>query len=752
MQSRTASASPTRSSPAIRGAVALLAALLVIVALLVARSANATQAQRSWDHARHDGWQLDVLSADHLRIWKVEGGSLKSGVSATDLQIVRTGGDPIAVAALGAHDYPVDKIEPPWPGRAVMRHELYVRLAEPLREGEGVRVLARLPVGTLKFAATYTGDRESSFLKVNQVGYLPADSRKTAYLGGYLGSLGALPVTPTSFEVVEAGSGRVVWKGRMAAATVESVVNGETVARLPFGALADPGHYVVRVAGVGSSPAFLIDPDVYALPFREGLRAFYNHRCGVALQPAYTEYVHAACHTGATEGVFDSGLASTPLYGGEPVGGHHDASGGWHDASDWGKYIPTAAAAIYEILRLADLAPDLLVDGYSEIPESGNGVPDLLDEVAWELDWFLKMQRADGGVYHKLTGQAWNTDRAPTADTQTRSFAEVTTHDSARAAAVLALGARHLRPYDPERAARYEQAALRSWEFLQAHPDAIPAAGYRDRDWNGGGEYGDRFGDGDERAWAAVELYRLTGDPKYHQAFLAILPDDIVFHAPPVVVRDWPPLFEDSWRYALWSYSQLPAELGPDGAILSVIRSSWEMRARELSQRSDAGPYGLSFTAPYPEGTFGFGDTNGIWYARDLLLAAFQLGPDQRHVAAALANLDFFLGANGQGRAYMTGMGTHPVANIEYKLDEHDGVESPLPGHPVDGPSANVFWANADFEDQLYPNGSAYPPMQRYFDFPDPVMNEPVVDEMGTTLIPLGLLASPAARAWLLGG
>ncbi len=112
----------------------------------------------------------------------------------------------------------------------------------------------------------------------------------------------------------------------------------------------------------------------------------YLQRCGEVITDS--DFGHSACHTG---------MAS--VYGtNEKI----DVSGGWHDAGDYGRYIVPAAKTIGDLLYAYEANPKLYSDNIG-IPQSGNGIPDILDEARYELEWMMKMQRADGGVYHKVT-------------------------------------------------------------------------------------------------------------------------------------------------------------------------------------------------------------------------------------------------------------------------------------------------------------------------------------------------------------
>jgi endoglucanase len=115
------------------------------------------------------------------------------------------------------------------------------------------------------------------------------------------------------------------------------------------------------------------------------------------------------------------------------------------------------------------------------IPESGDGVPDLLNEAKWEIDWLIKMQKEDGGVFNKLASELWESGPPATSDLGgriVRYFLSRTTHDTATVGAVFALASRVWAPYNQEYAQQLLAKALLSYSFLQLYPTAVPATGF----------------------------------------------------------------------------------------------------------------------------------------------------------------------------------------------------------------------------------------------------------------------------------
>ena len=144
-----------------------------------------------------------------------------------------------------------------------------------------------------------------------------------------------------------------------------------------------------------------------------------------------------------------------------------DVLGGWFDAGDLNKYVPYLEATLFDLLWAYELNPRAFGDD-TNIPESGNGVPDLLDEVKWELDWLLKMQDADGGFFNRVAGRSYNNGTgSPSGDTQPRFYTAKTTWATADASASLAHAARVYSRFDkafPGYADRLGDAARRAWD------------------------------------------------------------------------------------------------------------------------------------------------------------------------------------------------------------------------------------------------------------------------------------------------
>jgi endoglucanase len=165
-----------------------------------------------------------------------------------------------------------------------------------------------------------------SRVRLNTVGFLPEYPKRAS-----------VPAKFKDFAVVEEGRRpRVVFRGR-ARGPVHNDDTDEDLYVADFSALTRPGTYRLEVEGVGSSPPFRVAANVYDAPFRAAVRAMYLWRCGAAVKATRggVTYAHAACHTE------DAWL--------DYVGGGHtrrDASGGWHDAGDYNKYVSNAGVTV----------------------------------------------------------------------------------------------------------------------------------------------------------------------------------------------------------------------------------------------------------------------------------------------------------------------------------------------------------------------------------------------------------------------
>ena len=156
-----------------------------------------------------------------------------------------------------------------------------------------------------------------------------------------------------------------------------------------------------------------------------------------------------------------------------------------------------------------------------KIPETGNGTPDILNEARWNLEWMLKMQDDDGGVWHKQTSEHFSgfiapeDDKLPSEVIGTGSAPYKSTCATADLAAVGAIAARVYKPYDPKFAARALDAARKAWAWTEKYPNVT----FSNPPGISTGEYGDDDCP-DERLWAAAELWRTTGEAPYNDFFL----------------------------------------------------------------------------------------------------------------------------------------------------------------------------------------------------------------------------------------
>ncbi|MEM7761398.1 MAG: glycoside hydrolase family 9 protein, partial [Cyanobacteria bacterium P01_A01_bin.40] len=341
--------------------------------------------------------------------------------------------------------------------------------------------------------------KKPTAIVVNQVGYLPTWQKTALFLNNQ---------KPTAHPQLIDRQTRKVVRTIQPDREIQDTATPDAISTIDFTDITQPGTYYFRQGKLTSVP-FAIGREIYQQPLITLLRSYYLQRCGVEVNDPVTGISHPPCH------VKDGAIAHTDQH--HAAGDNLEALGGWHDAGDYGKYVTTTAVTIARLLNLYEKYPQLFPDGQLTIPESGNGISDLLDEMQFGLDWLLKMQREDGAVYRKLSGEKWPFGVSPDEDVQPRYVYGVSTPETAKFAAVMALASRNFQGVSPQLASQYLNAAELAWQYLATQPEM--KVDWVEGDDSGSGKYlaseYDREAslktDLDDRLWAAAELFITTG-------------------------------------------------------------------------------------------------------------------------------------------------------------------------------------------------------------------------------------------------
>jgi endoglucanase len=517
---------------------------------------------------------------------------------------------------------------------------------------------------------------ESSAIRLNTVGYFPKAEKHVS-----------IAVPGTNFAVVRVSDNSTVSTGKITG-PVLNADTGESLYTADFSSVKKTGDYRLVVPGAGRSAPFRIAADVYREPYYTAMRGFYLWRCGIAVSSTYhgETFAHAVCHTN------DAWL--------DYVGGghtHKDGGKGWHDAGDYNKYTVNAGVTVGVLFRAwEDFGPQLRKVRL-DLPESGGKLPDFLAELKWEMDWLLTMQLPDGSVSHKLSTKQFGGFILPEQETAERYFTPWGSEATADFVAMTAQAARIFRPYDPEFADRCMQAAQKSYQFLQAHPE------YHKADQTGFGtglyevnEPNHRAGDTPQnRLWAAAELWETTGSPDVLR--------DLETRIRTVNGRvdadfDW----DETKDLGLLTYLSSQRS-GRDSALVSLVRSNLMATADGIVQTAKRDGYGR------PLGSHYFWGCNGAVARQTVLLTAADRltarasqpaahgaelltqksrfpSSQNRYRAAGLDALNHLFGRNCYGRSFVTGVGFQPPMHPHDRRSSADNVVDPWPGYLVGGP------------------------------------------------------------------
>ncbi|HVU34830.1 MAG TPA: glycoside hydrolase family 9 protein [Opitutaceae bacterium] len=591
--------------------------------------------------------------------------------------------------------------------------------------------------------------RYSPAIHVNQEGYTPGFP-KVAMVGYFIGTLGELPIpADAGFDVVDAATGKTAFHGPLLPRPdVGFHVQPKPYQRVyqaDFTKFDQPGVYRLLVPGLGASLPFRIDPGElmnFARTYELGL---YHQRCGTALTLPYTRFTHAACHTAPADVPMppaqfpkswefiasaeeDSGKGEFPdqqlkypdqqLYPYVRLG-KIDVSGGHHDAGDYSKYTIDSAALIHSLMFAVDSLPGVAALDNLGIPESGDGISDVMQEAKWESDFLAKMQDKDGGFYFLV----YPRDRRYEDGTPDHGDPQIVwpKNTSATAAAVAALAQCASSPtfkkQYPKTARRYLAQAELGWKFLDR---AIARYG-RHRAYQRLTHYGDAFQDTDELAWAACELFLATGDEAYERKLFEWYPDPTDPRT-----RQW------EWHRAVFSYGNVlrsyafAARSGRlprnrlDAGYLEKCEAELRHAGEDALHASEQNAYGVS----YPEASKRL-VTAGWFFPSDEafdMTVAYQLEPLPQYPDAVLANLNYEAGCNPVNRCFLTGIGVRRQREIVHQYAQADGRVLPPSGLPLGALQSHFYYMDlykTQLRDESWPKDDGpgqYPLYDRWSD------------------------------------
>ncbi len=634
---------------------------------------------------------------------------------------------------------------PAWKPRMTLEHRLYVVLPRPMLPGRTYTVRSgALFANAKETPVAFDPARvRSEAVHATQIGFAPDATVKTAFVSAWLGDLGPLALGelgPLRFRVLERATGASLFEGpvTMRRRLGESPDSGQPdepshwrtdVHECDFSALTRPGDYVVSVDRLGTSFPFRIEADVYRTAFLAVLKGMYQQRCGIALTSPYTAWTRSVCHHPMQGPILQSKIRRMDrqcdaCQDVEATGERREIWGGYHDAGDWDRedghvILPRYLALAYELF------PAKFRDGEGNIPDSGNGIPDILDEALWGCDYYVRLQRPDGGVGAGLfldsfpdpgEGPAWDAGHW-------YCYAEepVVSFEHAATACHVAFALER----SGRSGTRYVASAQRAFAWAQAHLRP-----------------GDQEKIRDPRHHAAACLYRATGDRAYHEIFKR----DLVVDSADTPLSVWAH-HDQAW--AVWTYLMTdPAKTDAGlrdrlrGASLKYARTEFIDSTRKRTERS-----GFDWWVPLWWGT-------GAVPRSFPVMTAWKLFGDAESLGALRTDADFRLGANPLSMCWITGTGSRSPERVFHP----DSWYSPMgptvaPGivpegpykysGPADSKSDNGPWSAKWVHASAYPDAKVWPPLELYFEcrtcYP---MNEFTIAQIASAAAAYGALCA----------
>lgn len=612
-------------------------------------------------------------------------------------------------------------------------HYGILELPEPMKPGQQYTIT----VGE-RGSVTFTYDEMnlvSRAIKVNQAGYLPDAGKKLAYLGAFGAELGPIPFEQAKeFKVIDAKTGEVALTGPVQLIEKNPLfapknkddtsqrpsMYGEDLYGIDLTPLKAEGDFFITIPGVGRSWTFRHAPDAYGEAFYTAARGFFHQRAATALDKPNTWWTRpkSTMH----DKIYEGGYVAFPQQTGGPrdfpvfdaVGATinlekftENVIGGWYDAADWDRN-QTHYVAVFDMLNAYEAAPQKFTDGQLNLPESGDGTPDILNEVAWGLECWRRSQDERGavsGFIETNTHPGYDDENHPYA------FSKRTRWASLIYAAAAAQYARLVKPFDAKQSELYAESAKRAWAFGINPENSLGKITLEAKTKRGTDEpYTREWEELDTmiapyRVHAAMQLNRLTGDPAYLENIGQYSKEG---HGP----FQWSFSHKD---FSAWIYADLA--LDPDKRLAAEVVEEWRKKYIDSADALLADLEGAPYKQTWPRSKdfwAGWGASTVTNFNRNLFIA-YKLTGDKKYLDAIALNTDFMLGANPLGMSWTTGIGYVYPIDIQHHNSQDDGIMDPVPGITIYGLNGGpaMHYRGRDFAwDSKTPDDKAVPFMK----------------------------------------
>ena len=505
----------------------------------------------------------------------------------------------------------------------------------------------------------------AAFVRLDQEGFYPKAPKNAVITG---------PVNKTSFYVIRDIRPDTVFRGELS--QVRHSLNSSTQTRIAdFSTLTQTGTFLLSVPGCCHSYPFRIEEKVHHRAAAASLKAFYFQRASMPLETLYAgRWSRASGHPDSSVYIHPS-AASEHRKAGSTI----STPGGWYDAGDYNKYVVNSGISVQTLLSAYEDFKFYFDTLHTNIPSAGRPVPDILNEILYNLRWMLSMQDPeDGGVYNKCTNANFDAMIMPDAAIQRRYVVQKGTAATLDLAAVAAHAARILAAYKKELPGLSDsclRGAEKAWSWALVHPNFAYDQNamnklYEPKIVTGG--YGDmKFSD--EWFWAASELYISTGEKKYKETIVKYL---------------YEPFGLPSWsETGLLGYYSLIKNNEKRGIriIQDTIRGRLIRIADDYIQASEKNAFLTVMGGRKKD--FVWGSNANAANQGILLVQIYQITRDRKYLDAALGNLEYICGRNATGFCFITGIGSFSTRHPHHRPSVADGIEDPIPGLMAGGPN-----------------------------------------------------------------